>query len=497
MEQCLLRILTQVLADPNPHPLLAGVCCNYVKAYGFIIARHPAHIQDCMRFLLACGVLTDRAGEAFVGLCRDTRAVLSGNTAALEAVVQAVHGDRRLADMPIANRRKYVGGLAHLVSGLKDQPDVAAQSLTAILAPVAHSLQTLLTAQATADGAQVAEEQLSLVAALFEENAATNQPRRPMQRRRLRPGLEKKRAPTPEGPPPPALRALQCCWELVCACVGHWPGHERVAAAAMLVFEAVLTCLVEQALPLLASIANTAINAFHTAHSPAALEVLSRTVQLFGERPDAAASFQGVLQAVFAAMPSPEGEVEPDPAVMEHFFDLCSDLALSCPTALLPALEAAVTHAHACLARSQSRGPLRTAIDFLRVAVEWRATDPAEMEHAMRCTLGRAAELVRLLMHGVAGDSFPRDLSAKVGGLLHAMVKAAPADHCRRCFVEALAHSAFPSQHLGVVEKERVVEIILRLRDLPEGKFRAFLQDFSALCRAQNSADCLLAYQLT
>jgi hypothetical protein len=265
----------------------------------------------------------------------------------------------------------------------------------------------------------------------------------------------------------------------------------------MSVFDAVLACLVKQALPLLASIANTAIQAFQTTRAPSALEVLSRTVQLFGEHADAATSFQGTLGAIFAVLPSPDREMEPDPAVMEHFFDLCSDLALSCPNALLPTLETAVSHAHACLARSQSRGSLRTAIDFLRIAVEWRATDPAEMDHAMRCTLGRAAELVRLLVHGVAGDTFPRDLSAKVGGLLHTIVKVVPADACRQCFGGALAHVNFPSQHLGPAEKERVVEVVLKLRDLPEGKFRAFLQDFSALCRAQNTADCLLAYQFT
>jgi len=90
----------------------------------------------------------------------------------------------------------------------------------------------------------------------------------------------------------------------------------------------------------------------------------------------------------------------------------------------------------------------------------------------------------------------PRDSVSKLVAILLELSKHAP-DGFPVWLREALLHPAFPSQHLRQEDKQLVWNTVCLMRSQSEPRFRALFADVAAVCRGQNTAECLLSYQMT
>lgn len=447
--RCVLSFCTQ----PHQHPLLLSASCSFIGSYGFWLCQRAELPESAVKLLLSLVPRTEAAAPAFLRLSKELRKHPSIMPPLVECTIQFLATKEGSA----VSRQALVEGVASLLLALfaaeKHFEGAVKQAFNTLVNMIGLSLEAANMEEVENLGMLRAQEQIKLLTALFLEPVSPA----------IHPGQE----------------GLCSVLVLVDVCLRKWA---KLRGADL--YEKLIVCLGVHARPLLERMVVGAVQSFLVFPSESVLVFMMRAVQTFGDQ-NSSSSFQQALVLLNQSLP------KEDPEVLEAFFTLCLETHKRCPDALQPVLEPTLARVAECVINFSGRGPLRAGCMLLESLLS-SLKAPSAHPHTRHLLNAKAPDFVRVLLHGVAADHVPRDLLSKLANLLSAFLRLQ--ESSLSWFHAALAVS-FPSTVLSPEDKNFVMQKVLpNLRDRPEAKFRAFIVDFAAVCRAENQVDCLLAY---
>jgi len=496
----LLAAVFGALADPGrsaallrgPHACCLQAACRLAQQQAAWLGRAPAAqplLPGLARLLLSAlraPGCAQAAAEALRGLCARAGAALA-EPAALAWLIEAAHATLPPPPPPGGEdaRAPVLEGLARLVART---PAGAAQAARALTQPLLA--RAAAAAEAAAPEALAAELALLAGAIRFMEAGEG-------------------------GGEPPALAALAAAWPVLSALGAQPPiaASPPVMAALSDVYARAFGAGRAAAAPLLPAALQLLLPAFERHAHAGCCDALAAAVEALapaaapGAPPPAAgaeeAALGDALARCAAALQARAAAGCAPPDALRALCELAQRCALFLPRALLraEALRPLLACAAAAVACAE-REPCAAAAKLLQLLLApgrqmaawggaWGEARPRLLAQLAGPEQAARRLAAALLAAGCGGA--PRGALAALGGALHALLAAgggAGGEWVR----EALR--ALPAGALGEAERAAALAVATRAPPLSQQRFEAFFVDLACICRREQTADALLAYQM-
>eukprot|EP00873_Tetraselmis_striata_P020657 jgi/Tetstr1/440921/TSEL_029191.t1 len=488
--------------------LVVEAAARMVGAYAaWFGACREAPMSGALRLLLRAlsipkaGGHIKHAATSLRNLCARCSAALldpsslSGLMDATEGIIKA---GSATSVLELQDRQAVVEGLARIVSMLP--PGDARPAAVKLVTPLVQSAQVLLNQEAGAPGAGTPEQQAEALAAelhliasavRFMEFAGD--------------GLE--------GQPHPALQVVEGMWPILSAVAesARWNSSPDAIEALCSVYQRCIISLKGSAAALLQPMVSTLVALLDVRAHPPCLAALGTCAEVFGALPEAQEALASALSAgmervmrrlqVMDAKSLAEGAefVAAALTMADRFLVFAPGPLLG--SSHLPALLGATVR----VLSMAERDPVGAALNFsahLSAPSERQAASPAWQAaagHVAAAINAHGEALVAALLRALCG-SCPRHLLRVLAGCLYGLVTH-PTYHAAVAGVmpAVLLSPEFPAVREGLLKEEdckRFCSIALRQPALPRQRFDALVSDMAALCRAEGTADALLAYEM-
>jgi len=454
------------------HPMVQMTALSVMEQYAKFIGSNEALVGPCLELAtskLTDKILADNASKAFRALCSKGAVHLRDPTKVLGLVTIVT---QNFAAIPRQALIVVVESLGRVLSGM---PGQSTPLLEHLCTPFVVRLKELTD---SASGAFIKASTLSEVVHCIQLLAAAIR------------FLESKGQ---EGGHP-VVGLLGSVWDGLEATRTRFGSDPEVVGALCDVYIKGMKQAREEGEQLLVPLVNAAVGSFRSSRAEQALECISVAVEVFGKVAGAAESFGGLLGELTTVAFEAIQEKGPDscPELIAALFEMLYRYLLFCPEGLVPhpVFPTCLQLACACL-RLRQKDPVRSVLVFLDRLVNLQ---PPLWDLHVQAWMDASGEALYQGVIFALADSCPSEALPRLSPLLYALNArfGATAGHWLQ---RSLLSEQFPCTLVDSECKQSFVTANQKLSGNAR-RFQALVQDFAQICRRQQTADALIAYQM-
>ncbi len=245
--------------------------------------------------------------------------------------------------------------------------------------------------------------------------------------------------------------------------------------------------------PLLQSLVAVILTLFKGSLSPALLDVLHETACIFASNPKTYASFLTIFNTVFAtALTHTKTNVQRFPDLLAALFKFACVLLQKCPQCVIlsQTFSATVQLSLALLTSIQQRTCINAVLQFYKRL--FACTQQRLFAQINKVCGQYGSVIVNVLMNCIA-HKLPIFFATSLAQALHALYTRYPSTVPQWVLKSINSKAWLPIKTLNIHTKQQFMRVFVKLRGDPR-RFRAMIKDFAGICRSENSADALGAY---
>lgn len=302
----------------------------------------------------------------------------------------------------------------------------------------------------------------------------------------------------------PALPLMQQIWPLLQQLVSMYQHHAAIMEATCKLYEVMMLSGKQLLVDLLPAMMETLAVGFQQQPSPAIVDCVKQTVELFGGEIIIIPSLSNVLVVMTAEVCKwlERGQEQCLGAVLElltHFFELAHRYLVFSVAAILPSpvLPQLLQCAASCITHQEFQHT-RAALTFLCLVLSGNEAAQPFVQHIEVAVVRHGCHMVEQIMLGVVAES-PPNLLDHLSEALRVIIESFPDRSTQWLFACVQSSQKLPKECWERCGQQlpTFLNLLTKQPALPQDQFHSLMHDFSGVCRGQIPTDQRMLQQYT